>query len=184
MLDAKVVADEIRAIYRGKISNGVNLYLPLEPLMPEDGTPVHTVSSGVAKELYRLANEIAQRESHIPRAKKPEEVPALTYRSHRLMLLMKQVMNLFWIEVEAEMGPVPGMPRFEIRQDWRVVLERERCPDCGQIHPSLEDTLGPGEFRLMIPTDRGTALPHLNRNGKNGHHTTTTAHGLEDPGSE
>lgn len=175
MQNAKFVADEIAAIYRGRITQGADMYWPLKPKSPSDGAAVHTVSSHIAKELFSLANVLGERLKQVPTAKRPEEIKDLEFRSEHLKQLITNVTVLFWTEVEAEMGPLPGTPRFDLRQDWRVVIMRDECPDCGG-HSLLERIFGPGEFHLVAPQSVSEAVEHLN--GKSNGHTTPSTEKL------
>lgn len=168
-------AAELAKIYKGLVSEGAAMFQPLEPLNRRRDRVIHTVSSQVAKELFRLSMECKELALRTALPKTRPEMAAWEHQRKHLMSLSETATRLFWVEVEAEMNHRQKPEDMHLCEGWKVVVREERTASPGSFLElllggstgmpiSLEELLVGGLEREPEPETL-----HGNGKGTNGH---------------
>ncbi len=146
------------------------MFRPLEPINPLGEKCVHIVTSQMAKELFRLGMEFKQRALGVPLPKDPSEMEAYNHLRKHLGNLTETAMQLFWVEVEGEIGAKLKKDDLGLRVDWHIVIEHESNEETDSMAAMLRMLNGGTavSFGEVLARRIQSERERLARNGGNG----------------
>jgi len=158
-------AAEVAKIYKGHVSEGAAMFQPLEPVNPRHDRVIHTISSQVAKELYRLSAECMELARRVPTPKTRSQMAVREHQRQHLKNLSDTAARLFWVEVEAEMNHRQEPENMSICEGWKIVVEKEEAASPGSIIAQL---LSGGMQPVSLEELMATTLKRGPTGGENG----------------